>query len=692
MSYTVETKDGIVIKDIPDDVAPDSPQLKARVESERAKLAPKSSGTPPLNLRALGDTAKDVFTGKYGRDALRSVAMGGLDLAMGAGQLVSNVVDPLIPGTSERFSGAMRDTESQYQAGRYSPNTPDVGRITGNIVSTAGAGAGAGPAAPTLVGRMAQGAKVGGVLGSVSPVDPNVQDYAGTKATHIVGGSVIGGIAPPVVEGAVRAVGATVNRLGSMARGATTNTNANNIENTIRIEFERAGADWNTVPQQVRNALIGEVQSAMNSGGQINVDAVRRIADFQRLGMTPLSGQVSRDPYLFAREQNLARMGVGAPIAERLNEQNRQLISAVNSARPQGSAPDQYAAGQRVMAGLEARDAPVRSAVGDLYRGARDNVGRAAPMDAQAFSTNANLALDEGMLGHYLPSEVRTILNDVSAGRIPFNVNTAVQMDTVLSAAQRAAGERTPQALAIGRVRDALNNAPIENSAGESAKAAFDTARQAAARRFATIERTPALDSVVGKAPEVAPEKFIEKFAIRGEVQDVANLMRNLPVDTRAEVRAGVLDFIRSKAVIGEGDAAKFTQAGLRDALRTIGDRKLDLIFAGDRAALNQLRAAARVGANVQVPPVASGVNYSGSGTAIMDFMDRMGNYPVIGALMGRPSDMIRGVQVSQSLRGAPPVTPTPPVMSDELLATLGRRGGLLAAPVAAGGILNLGR
>ena len=36
MAYSITTKDGITINNIPDDVAPDSPELKARVAAIRA--------------------------------------------------------------------------------------------------------------------------------------------------------------------------------------------------------------------------------------------------------------------------------------------------------------------------------------------------------------------------------------------------------------------------------------------------------------------------------------------------------------------------------------------------------------------------------------------------------------------------------------------------------------------------------
>ena len=44
----------------------------------------------------------------------------------------------------------------------------------------------------------------------------------------------------------------------------------------------------------------------------------------------------------------------------------------------------------------------------------------------------ANDALDAGQFGHYLPAQIRNLLNDVSTGTVPLNVNTAVQIDSVL--------------------------------------------------------------------------------------------------------------------------------------------------------------------------------------------------------------------------------------------------------------------
>lgn len=643
-----------------------------------AKSDPMLEGYSPLLETLRPFVTPGGMTERF-RDVSRGIVQGAGDLAVGAGQLVSEGVGLAFPGVANRYRDAQRSREALYQGGRENPDLPDAARLTGELVASipfAPAGA------PSLLGRMKEGAKIGGALSLTSPV-PASDDFWLAKGVQTAAGTAAGGIAPPIVEGVVHGVGATVNALRNAARGLANRATPQTIEATLRGEFQTAGVDWNAMSQQARQSMIAEVENALQAGGTINPEAIRRAADFSRVGATPLRGQLNRNPADYAREQNLARTTQGAPIAERLGQQNEAFISNVPAADP-------YATGQRVIGGLTARDAPRRSAVDAAYAEARDHLGRAAPMDTQQFSQSANLALDDQMLGTYLPTEVRTLLNRVSAGEIPFNVNTAVQMDRVLSAAQRSAGQGTPQSLAIGRVRDALNRTGVADNVGEDAMRVFGQARGMAAQRFGNIERTPALGAALDES--VAPEKFIEKFAIRGEVNDVANFMRNLPNEGRQAARQGVIDWLRRQAVHGEGDSAKFSQAGFNRAMQTIGDRKLALIFAGDRQGLETLRALGRASGNAMNAPVASGVNYSNSANALIDHLDRAGSLPFLSALIGRPGDLVRSAQVTGALRPVP-VTPAEPALSEELLRLIGRRGGVvgaLSAPGVGTGILGI--
>lgn len=633
--------------------------------------------------QAVVDTAKDIPA--HLKRAILGVFQGATDIPVGLAQLGAKFGPKVVDNAVNDF---IKNREAWYQdtRGDYSDRA-DVGRLTGSVVASMPAGGGA--AAATIPARMAQGAKIGSVLGAAGIVDPESENFVVDKAVQIGSGAAAGASGVPVAELAVKAVGATVNAVSNFLKGvparATNKATQDAVEQTLTVELKKNGVNFADLSKQARDALILETQKALKSGGAIDPDAVGRIADFSKLDMQGTQGQVSRDPYQFSLERNIGKTEAGKPLARRFDEQNRQLITAVDTARADtgSAAGDAYDVGKRVIGDLRASDDSVKSTVDAAYTKARDEVGRAAPVNAQDFSTKANLALDEGMLGHYLPPEVKNIMNDVASGKIPFNVDTMVRIDQVFSAAQRSAGNGTPQALAIGKVRDALNAAPIESNVGEEAKRSFDAARELAKQRFKKIENIPALADML-KNKEIPPEDFVNNYVIRGTVDDVKTLMSHLPPGARRDVRASVIDWLKAKAVNGADEAATFSQSGFNKAIDTLGERNLRSIFSDEPEIVNQLRRIGRVAAHVQKAPVSSGVNYSSSATAVIDMLDKFGKLPVVGALVGKPSEIATATQVSKALTPPSPTTPAKPLLTLEALENFGRSAGLVAAPGAA--------
>ena len=648
--------------------------------TQGAKLVPveepKSQG---INLQALTGVLKDYGTlpktlNLYG-DVGKQLLMGVGDFAVGAGQLVSHLA-----GNGERYGDAMKFIENQYQNSRGEfANRPEPARIGSNVI-TGLATAGGGPVPAGILGRMAAGSKSAGVSALASPIDPNIEDYGTAKGIQTAVSTAMGGLAVPAVEGIVKGAGFITNLVGNAVKGLsnsfTGQASVSTIENKLITEFEKSGVKWDGLSKAYRDNLIAETQAALKSGGKLDPQAAQRLADFQRVGAEPLAGQITRNPYQFANEQNLARMEVGAPLAQRLGQQQQRFGEALDEIRP--NTGDAYSAGKNVVSQLTARDASSKATVNAAYTAARDSSGRAATLDVPAFSKAANDALDSQMLGPYLPIEVRSILNDVSSGKIPFNVNTAVQIDSLLSKAQRSAGNGTPQALAIGEVRNALNSSPISSQAGVETKAAFDKARGLALNRFKAQEASPALGAVTsGEAP--AAEKFVEKFVIRSPIAETAQNLRAMGPEARIEARGAVIDWIKSQSVNGE----KFSPAGLKRAMETIGDRKLDLIFAGDREGLATLQALRRASYNAITPPVASGVNYSGSATTAMDALDKISRIPVLGAFLPKGGDLVRASSVSSAMNVPALAQPGTPLLNPESVGQFGRFSGLLAAPAS---------
>jgi hypothetical protein len=112
---------------------------------------------------------------------------------------------------------------------------------------------------------------------------------------------------------------------------------------------------------------------------------------------------------------------------------------------------------------------------------------------------------------------------------VPLNVNTAVQIDSVLSASAR--GAHASRTRAINTVRNALSNAQPASTEGAQARAAFDTARQMAAERFGLHRAIPALEAAANGT--VPADDFVKKFVLNAEVKE----LRALPICSRENRR-----------------------------------------------------------------------------------------------------------------------------------------------------------
>lgn len=145
MPYEIETKDGIVIRGIPDGIAPDDPSVKAKVANARFQRAASNPDYAKAGEMALqGASGLDKFRAGAGKAIT--------DLARGVGQLTG-----MVP-TSEITENKQRD------AALMSTGAGMAGNIAGNVAA----------ALPTMaipgVNTVAGAGAVGGALGALAPV------------------------------------------------------------------------------------------------------------------------------------------------------------------------------------------------------------------------------------------------------------------------------------------------------------------------------------------------------------------------------------------------------------------------------------------------------------------------------------------------------------------------------------------
>jgi hypothetical protein len=520
MPYSITTKDGITINGIPDELPHDDPSLKQRVAAIRAQGGPGAPATPAgpapvptpklpegsapssgvlMGLRDPIDAGVQLFehvvpdgvsvalnkSTNWLADRLPSVFSHVAETPDGASRLVQEVNKQYDQGRVQRAQGL-----SNLVTGQQADPGFDWGRLAGNVVNPANLALPGGGSASTVRGLIAAGARTGAAAAAMQPVlnDDNGQNFWAKKAEQVGVGALTGGVITPAVSrgvealagGAQRAAGAVASRI---SRPSVT---PGNVQQAVADALQSQGMRLEDAPQVILDSVSRQAQDALRSGQRLDAAAAIRRAEFEAVGLTgeagPTLGQIQRDPMQYANERNLVGVrirtpqGEGNPLSDRFQNQANVMQGVFDRAGATG-ATDANAAASTIMGGLRQADAPVQQGVTDLYTAARGmNNGRAAELERGMFSQAANRALDEGMLGHALPADVRNLLNDITAGNTPFNVDAATQIDTILSRAQRRvqSGQQPDlsAAAAIGRVRDALHATPLVGEAGAARGAA----------------------------------------------------------------------------------------------------------------------------------------------------------------------------------------------------------------------------
>lgn len=740
----VQLPDGTVIRDVPEGTT------KAQIAE---KLKANGRAIPAEWLAANPPEPKQP-------EAVESIGRGIMELPRQAGLTVRAGVKGALalPGMAADAAAGLYNTGADLVAGkgngfRFVPTSTSVDNLlsavglpepqnaTERVVQDAAsmmAGAGSMAKGAEALGRGATGVAKN-VLQQMA-AKPGVQ-LAGAAASGVSGGSVreagggpmaqflaslgggvAGGIAADKLIGAANSAG---NVLRSMATPKTEQVRA--ADQQIKLILEKSGMDWSQVPERIRQGLREEVAQAMNTGQPLNADALRRLVVFRQTGTTPTVGQLTQDPGQITREMNLAKTGANStdPALQKLpglqNKNVQQLLNELDKAGAK-NAPSKFQTAERVIGSLQEKASAEKSAIDSLYSSARDTSGRSAPLNAYAFTSRANAALDDAMVGGALPGDVARTMNKIAQGEMPFTVEIAEQLKTRIGALQRATNDGSAR-MALGVVRRALDETPLvspepvnpgmlpavpgavpksTSGMGEQSIAAFNAARSANRQWMQRIENNPALKAAVDG---VEPDQFVQKFilgrgasasdlrALRSEIERVSN-PENLPVkyspqsaekaksvtpDAIQSIRQYIASYLKSAATNQTEDITKFSNSSYRSALREIGDEKLSVFFSPEE--IKQFKLIGDAAKYMQAQPAGSAVNNSNSGALMLgrgfDFLDRIANFVPLG---GRDiiKGTIQGAQQNQVLRPQNALVQLAPVQKDTI-----RINPLIAATIA---------
>jgi hypothetical protein len=583
------------------------------------------------------------------------------DAVGGEGTFLGDVLG--IKGMSRpQLTADIKNSNAEYEAARKATGQEgfDAMRFTGNVVSPVNAAVGRvmpvariGDAKKVMA---AKGALSGGMGAATQPVMG--EDFAMEKGTQVGVGAVAGGVLTPVMTKAADSVARFVrDRLASGAVNKTPEA----IAYEIKASLARDDIDVGQVPKAVMDKLTVEVQQALKSGQEVDAPALLRKMDFDRVGVKPMLGQLTRDPTQFTREQNLRGVqGVGEPIANRLNEQANTIASRFRQGT--AGAKNPYEAGQSLVESLQSKDKAMSGEVRAAYDAFRDSTGKELPVPTEALKSGYKEVLSD--FDDHIPSAVRKKFEEIVSGPkaphshgapkaapaplqilgpsgevlsdlTPKPVGKSLSIDDAEKLIKTINNNYNPadkpQALALDKLRKAVQDSIIgatESGEGMEAATLANFARDKARERFSAINSTPALKAAIDGA---APDDFVKKYVINGKVGELNKLAQVVGPEGQKTMQQQMLKYLEGKAfgANAAGDGAG-RQASFNQELNAIGRNKLAAVLGEQQA--DDLFAVGRVMAYIQQQPAGSAVNNSNTGAMVASLLGKIG-----GTVKGAP-------------------------------------------------------
>jgi len=373
-------------------------------------------------------------------DAVGGVANKAQDLALGEGR-------------GYRFQQQLPQLDRLLtQIGLPQPDTPTQRIVSQGVETGLGALTGAGLA--NQAGKVSTGTtrEVFNRLGA----DPLMQTVAGTgsglagqQAAENGAGfggqmvsSVLGGL------GAAGTLGAARTGASALSNLITPKTAPADVERRITIALQNQGIDPASITPALRQSLMDDVRQALKAGGSLNEDALARLADYRRLGLTPTRGRLTLDPFDVTQEQNAMRMAAAtgnrdARLPQIAQGNNQTLLNAVEGFRPVN---DAFGAGQTAMSPILSRNAQLEANKAGLYNRANQMAGGDIPLERGVIQQVYDDLIKANRLGS-VPADIMAKLDTISKGTVtregrtydvPWNVNVLDELKSDIARRQSA--------------------------------------------------------------------------------------------------------------------------------------------------------------------------------------------------------------------------------------------------------------
>ena len=399
--------------------------------------------------------------------------------------------------------------------------------------------------------------------------------------------------------------------------------------------------------QEATDALNQRTAANLSNNPGSNPQAAARAADARALGMKLTLGQVSRDPSIYADEQNLLPLEAAKPLVANISSQNRQLAQALESTTGTGGTP--YQAGKIVMPTLQNLDESMRQQVSAAYKAASQSTDATLDIPLQGVAQDYAQVLHD--FADKVPKGVQNTFDDYGlisgTQKKTFTVDDA---ENVLKNINANRSNDPATNLALTRLSQSVKNAILS---ADDKGGVFAVPRQMAAQRFALHEAIPALDDAVthplnsqGYNPGLSFEDFANKHIINGNVDTVGALvdfLKNKSPAAVQEIQGQVGNKLRDSAFGPNlsGDT-QFRPAMFANALtKQLGPDFLSRIYSPE--SVDQLYTIGRTASNIFTHPSGAPVNTSRSGGVAVQLASKI---PFVGEIIGNQATKARVAQL----------------------------------------------
>jgi hypothetical protein len=320
MTYSITTKDGITINNIPDTVDPNSDELKARVARIRAQQEMPTPQAEPAEKKSAMPTGQDVAR-QLGLTA-RAGITGAAGLPLLAGDALNTLIN-LITGGVSRVTGAeipqLQMPSQVTQRAMTQVGLPQPEAKSEKVVQDV-ASAIAGVAAPAALIQRAYQA------GKTAISQPSALEKFFVEGLPLQTAGAVGGAGASAAGREYADVGAGgqfgLAMLGGMVAPSATSTAipaaGRAVRETVR-PFTEAG----------REVIAGNVLRQLSNAPET---AVTRMQDFQPAipGYKPTTAQASRDVGLIAAETPIRALDVTGKFAAQMSEANKARMAILD--------------------------------------------------------------------------------------------------------------------------------------------------------------------------------------------------------------------------------------------------------------------------------------------------------------------------------------------------------------------------